>query len=252
MRRYPIRNRAARSTLLVAAIVVIIVVAAAAGAYYLTLPKTSPSASPSPTASASASPSETPTPATSPTSSPSTSAVANFKAGAYAIYNMTSYTNGVATVASFNITIGEDTYNGAACWVLTINSGNYSSNVVISENIDKTNTSQILGNMTTKMYANGALFSESSLAHSTSFGATGMEEINPQTIVGYETVTVPAGTFTNCPKATVSNTLVTDEAQVGTVWVSQKVPAFGMVKNQVTTNGVLSSSFELVSYGGYP
>lgn len=253
-----LKSKSAVSMILVAAIIVIIVVAGAAGAYYyMTQPSTSPSPSPSPTGTATptASPSVTATPAASasPTSSPSTNPIANFKAGAYAIYNTTTYTDGVATVTGLNFTIGEDTYNGTACWTLTTTASNDTSNVVIIERISKSNTSELLGNVTMKMYSDGSLIYEDEFdPTTTSATGTGTTEIDPQTIVGYETVTVAAGTFADCAKASVTSTTATSETEVSTVWISQNIPAFGIVKAESTINGTLSSIVELLSYGGYP
>lgn len=259
MRRQIVKNRSAISTMLVAAVVVIIVIAAVAGAYYLTLPKSSPSASPSPTATASqtiaptSSPSETATPAASPTPNPSasTNPTANFKAGAYASYNMLDYSSGSAVSSNFKIQIGEDTISGTACWILTTTAGNDTDYVIIVENIAKANASQLVGNVTMKMYSAGTLLFDQSFDASNSTTGAGTTEVNPQTIVGQETVTVPAGTF-DCSKAIVTSTNTAGQTETSTIWISQNVPAFGMVKAESTVAGAQSSTLELASYGGYP
>lgn len=253
-----LKPKSAVSMILVAAIIVIIVIAGAAGAYYyMTQPSASPSPSPSPTATAAptASPSVTATPAASasPTSSPSTSSIANFKAGAYAIYNTTNVSNNVTAVADLNFTISEGTSEGTPCWILIMTAGNQSDNVKITFNFDKSNTSKLLGNLTMKMYTGGALVYEDQFDASTANETgIGTEQINPQTITGYETVTVAAGTFENCAKASVTSTTTIGETQVSSIWISSNVPVFGIVKAEGQINGVASSTLELVSYGGYP
>jgi hypothetical protein len=249
-----VKSKSAVSMILVAVVIVIIVVAAAAGAYYLTQqnPSASPTPSPSATATPTVSPTATPAASAAPTSSPTTSPIANFKAGAYAIYNTTTYTEGVATVSGLNFTIGEDTFNGTPCWTLITTAGNDTSNVVITERVSKSNTSEILGNVTMKLYQNGVLTYETEFNPATdSTTGIGTEEINPQTIIGQETITVPAGTF-NCMKASVTSTTTTTNDSVTTLWINQNVPAFGMVKGEEKVNGTLSSTLELLSYGGWP
>ncbi len=251
-----LKSKSAVSMIVIAAVIAIIVIAGVVGAYYLTLPSTNASPSPSPTATATpaVSPTETATPAASasPTSSPTINPVVNFKAGAYAIYNTTTYTVGATTVTGLNFTIGEDTYNGAACWTLTTTAGNDTSNVVIVERISKSNTSELLGNVTMKMYQDGAVVYEQEFDPATTTATgTGTEEINPNSIIGQETITVAAGTF-DCMKASVTSTTTTIDDTVTTVWLSQNVPAFGMVKAEATISGTLSSTLELISYGGYP
>ena len=72
--------------------------------------------------------------------------------------------------------------------------------------------------------------------------------INPTTVVGKETITVPAGTFA-CDKA-ATTTMDLGNQFVVTVWGNQTVPVVGMVKQDMSENGVLISSTELTSYGG--
>jgi hypothetical protein len=176
----------------------------------------------------------------------------NFKAGAYAIYNSTTYTVGATEVTGLNFTIGEDTYNGASCWTLTTTAGNDTSNVVIVERISKSNTSELLGNVTMKMYQDGALiYDEEFDPTTTSATGAGTEEINPNAVIGQETITVAAGTF-DCGKATQTSTTTTTDDTVTTLWFSQNVPAFGMVKAEQKVSGTLTSTLELVSYGGWP
>ena len=74
---------------------------------------------------------------------------------------------------------------------------------------------------------------------------TGAQEINPSTIIGHETKTVAAGTFTDCIKA---QTTTESTGSISTTWAHQSVPIFGVVYSEETTNGVLSSTTELTDY----
>lgn len=71
------------------------------------------------------------------------------------------------------------------------------------------------------------------------------QPVNTQTTVAYETVTVTAGTFFNCPKVEV-----TSQGQVTDTWVNSNVPIFGLVKSETRQSGTLVSSIELIAYGG--
>jgi hypothetical protein len=262
MNRNILKQKSAISIILVVAIIVIIVVVGVAAGYYYTTTQ-SPAASPTPSSNPTNTPSQTSSPTTSETpavtESPSTSAapsanpIVNFKAGAFAIYNTTTIDNGVSTVSTLNITIGEDTYNSVACWTLITTTGNASSYSVITERISKSNTSELLGNVTTGLYQDGVkIYGQEFDPSTNNITGTATQEVNPQSIISYETITVAAGTFQNCAKATITTTTATSETEVSTVWISQNVPAFGIVKSEGRINGVLSSTLELVSYGGYP
>jgi hypothetical protein len=103
-----------------------------------------------------------------------------------------------------------------------------------------------------KMYQDGAVIYEQEFdPATTSATGTGTAEVNPNSIIGQETITVAAGTF-DCMKASVTSTTTTTDDTVTTVWLSQNVPAFGMVKAESKISGTLSSTLELISYGGYP
>ena len=62
--------------------------------------------------------------------------------------------------------------------------------------------------------------------------------------IGYESVTVPAGTFINCLK-----TESTSSNEVTDVWFNSSVPIFGIVKSTSSENGSVVTTIVLQSYG---
>jgi hypothetical protein len=64
-------------------------------------------------------------------------------------------------------------------------------------------------------------------------------------VVGYETVTVEAGTFTNCVKVEV-----TEEKQLIRTWAHESVPIYGMAKSEFYSENELEMVMKLVAYGG--
>ena len=68
--------------------------------------------------------------------------------------------------------------------------------------------------------------------------------VDPQTIIGQETITVPAGTFT-CDKA-----IVTDETTgiITHLWYNADVPIVGLVKFETFNDNQLITARELTTY----
>jgi hypothetical protein len=265
----PLPSKSSRKTLIAALIIVIIVIAAIVGAYALTRPGTnnpspSPTASPSSSSSSTATPSGTSspsssgTPTTAPTASPTQSAspgssanpIANFKAGTWANYTMKSYDAGTLAYEShIKESVGEETYKGISCWLITM---------ATDQTVEGTATTSVtkiwmskgtLQGIHMRMEVNGVVLYDEDLNDTSTIdpGTTG--EIDPSTIVSYETVTVTAGTFTNCAKASTTTT-TTAGTSVSYVWANQKVPVFGLVKMESYLNQQLSSSMELTAYSG--
>ena len=76
-------------------------------------------------------------------------------------------------------------------------------------------------------------------------GETPLGPIDVNYVVGYETVTVEAGTFTNCVKVEV-----TEEEQLIRTWAHESVPIYGMAKSEFYSENELAMVMELVAYGG--
>jgi hypothetical protein len=273
-----------RKTLVVALLLVLVVASALALAYMATggfnlqggnNTNPSPSASPSgfataspsasPTATATSSSSSTPahtaTPSASatPTATPQTTpqptstsggnneGYANFRDGAWANYTIKTYDESgtVALETHLKESVDSGTYQGAACWLLTTAQdqtyGGYTSTTKTIYYLQKSN----LQGLHVKIYYNDVLTSEYDLNQTTTTdpGTTG--EIDPNTIVSYETITVPAGTFANCAKAQF-----TSPSGNANVWAHLDVPVFGLVKMTMYSGTTLSMSEELTAYGG--
>jgi len=96
----------------------------------------------------------------------------------------------------------------------------------------------------TKIYINGDLFQEYDL-NETNTTDPGSSEINPDTIISYEDVIVPAGSFAHCAKARTT----TEDGYVE-VWGHETVPIFGVVKMNMYSGGELVMSEVLTAYGG--
>jgi hypothetical protein len=258
MKRNILRNNSALSMVLVAAIIVIVVVAAVAGGYYYTTTQ-NPSASPSvsPTATATASPSITNTPASSssasvtatptvaPSSSASYQAIANFRSGAYANYTIKTYDN-VTGLETSSMPFDWDVTDGGTNWVLTMTTTSTSegstSKTYLIMNLDKTTNQPVSGRI--KMIVDGSVFLDETIdLTSPQYSSPGSAVVDPNMIVGQESITVAAGTF-NCYKAQT-----TTAGETSTIWLNSQVPMFGIVKMIQTQGAVVVSKTELVSFG---
>ena len=145
--------------------------------------------------------------------------------------------------------VDEGTYSGVACWLLTME-------MTMSEGAYKTvvtywmNKNTLEGiHVKTQVYINGELYSEHE------------EDITPgeepgdmpkppdlNMVTGHETITVPAGEF-DCDKVTITST-VEGKTTVMSEWVNSGIPVLGLVKMEITSDGALYSTTELIDYGG--
>ena len=266
-------NKSALSKMLAIAIIIIVVIVVVAGAYYYSTtlnPSTNPSPSPSATPSATpaqtttpsstAAPSASPTvapsasqsPTTSPTAqpSPSTQPIANFRAGAYANYTIKTYdkvTGNETSNMPMNWQITEGTANGTNVWVVTMSTTVTSDNVTMDSfiimNIDKTTYKPVSGQM--KVISDGITILDQTIdLSSPQYNATA-SAIDPNTIIGTESITVAAGTF-NCQKATTTDSTT---GAVNNVWLNSNIPVWGIVKMTTTEGTVVTSITELIAYG---
>ena len=253
------KNGSAISMILVAAIVVILIVAGAVGAYVLMQPSPEESPSSSPTATPTASPSDTSSPSESQSPSPTESsdvfpsptspvqAYVNFQDGAYANYSMKYYQDGELTMETpMDWDVSDGTYEGQSVWILrmtsTVEEAGISAETIVSMYMDKTTTEAI--HMRMQMFSDGQkIMDEEYDPDSPYFDPGSYQEIDPNTIVGQETITVAAGTF-NCDKAQT-----TVEGTQATIWVSTQVPVFGIVKMESHSAGNMVSAIELLGYG---
>jgi flagellar basal body-associated protein FliL len=239
--------------LLVVALLIVIIVVSAGVLFYLasgpssTNPSPSPSATPTATSTATPTSSPTFTPTPSATSS-GTNPIANFRVGAYATYRMTTITSTESTISTLKMSVdGEETYNEIPCWLLSMTTETPTeggtSKVVITWWMSKTGLEVIHIRM--QMYVNNVLTYDQEYDPDETSTDTGEppEPVDPQTILSYETVTVPAGTFANCAKAESGS--ATSKVDV---WVHQDVPIWGIVKSETYSNSELQTKMELTDY----
>jgi hypothetical protein len=147
--------------------------------------------------------------------------------------------------------IGEETYNGAACWLLKTEVQMSDESGITAMRMTywiNKNTNEGT-HIKTQIFTNGELIFENEKDITPSDADYELPTgVDPTTIVGQETITVPAGTF-DCQKATTTSTY-SGITSVSNVWINSDIPIMGWVKEQITQNGVLSSVVELVAYGG--
>ena len=243
-----IKSKSAVSMILVAVVIVIIIIAAVAGAYYYTTtqtPSTSPSPSPSATATPSTSPSASPSASPSVTPGPTALPIANFHAGAYANYTITTYDNvtGLETSSMpFNWAVSDGNTNWVLTMSTTVTSDNTTTDSLLIYNIDKA-TNQPTSARIEAVSGGIVIINETIDLSSPTYNTTGSAEINPNTIVGQESITVAAGTF-NCEKA-----VTTETGTTSTVWINSNIPIWGIVKMTTTEGTTVTSKTELISYG---
>ncbi len=141
------------------------------------------------------------------------------------------------------------TYQGTDAWqIISENDQVADGELTTSKNIMYMSKSDPRG-LRIEMYMNGELFYAYDMNETspTEPGTTG--EIDPSTIISYETITVAAGTFTNCAKATTTVT-TSMGTTVSYMWAHQDVPIWGLVKMEAYTGSKLTMSMELTAYGG--
>jgi hypothetical protein len=145
--------------------------------------------------------------------------------------------------------IDEDTYNGIDCWLLITETDMLSDDqLTTSKSIIYLSKSPIQG-IRMEMYMNDILLYAYDLneTSSTDPGTTG--EIDPDTVISTETVTVAAGTFTDCMKAQTINT-VSGVTNTAYIWAHTSVPVWGLVKMESYSGDELTMTMELTAYGG--
>jgi len=138
--------------------------------------------------------------------------------------------------------------DGNTIWVLsmstTITSDNTTTESLLIYNIDKTTNQPISGRI--EAISEGVvIYNQTIDLSSPTYNSTGSAEIDPNTIVGQETITVTAGTF-NCQKAVTTDTTT---GAVNTVWINADIPVWGIVKITTTEGTVVTSLTELIAYG---
>ncbi len=202
-----------------ATLAIVIIVAGAIGVYYSTLANVK-----SPSDGSAESPTQT---------------IHSLRVGDYANYTVKEYKNGVLTT-EYPVTwmVDEGTYNGEDCLVMTITADTTAtSKTIIYWYMDKETYRGLT--MKTQVYVDGALVSENE-----SEFTQAAAYIDPQSIVGQETITVSAGTFT-CDKAVISDATT---GSTTTQWYSTEVPIVGLVKLETYEADQLSTTRELIDF----
>jgi len=145
--------------------------------------------------------------------------------------------------------VDEGVYNGINCWLLITETDTlYDSELTTSKSILYLSKSPVQG-IRMETYMNDILiyaydFNETS---TTDPGTTG--EIDPNTVISSETITVAAGTFRDCMKAKTTNT-VSGNTMTLYMWAHASVPVWGLVKSESYIGEELTSTTELTAYGG--
>jgi hypothetical protein len=148
---------------------------------------------------------------------------------------------------------GEETYSGVNCWVLSYTMTMEEQGITMRTEVTwwmaKSDLHTVHGRIRT--YVNNNLISESEFDPGQAPEQAGEppEPVNVKYAVGYETVSVPAGTFVNCIKVGMEIT-VEGKQGVSYVWTHSDVPIFGIVKSEMYVGGELLMKMELISYGG--
>ena len=175
--------------------------------------------------------------------SPATNTL-TLKIGDYSNYTVKTYENGAVT-ATYPITwnVVQGTYNGTDCLVLEVTTDMTDKNSTTTTTIvywymDKVTYDGL--SMKTRTYIDGIFVSEfeSEFSGPPAF-------VDPQTIVGHETITVAAGTFA-CDKVVVAN--YGNTGNTATEWYSSDVPIGGLVKIETYEGTQLTTVRELIAY----
>jgi hypothetical protein len=252
----------------IAVLAIVLAVVVIVGAYYATTLKVNEGNNPSPsaphsllaTSTASSSPVISPYSSASPmltplvTATPDSAAKAymGYRVGAWANYTEKNYDgNGVAT-ANYDLgySVNEGIIKGVECWLLQTElkfsaEGNVMKTVTTYW-LDKSGLQGLHYKIV--ISSNGLVISTTENDYSPGDVNDIPTAINKNTVISQESVVVPAGTF-NCDKASTT-TKDLGNTYVTTVWGNPSVPVVGMVKQELTSNGALISSTELMAYGG--
>jgi hypothetical protein len=146
----------------------------------------------------------------------------------------------------------EETYSGVNCWVLsytvTMEQEGMKMKTVVTWWVAKSDLQAVHGRMRT--YVNDNLIYEKEFDPEQAPAEAGEapEPVDVSYAVGYETVTVPAGTFVNCVKVKMETT-AEGKHMVSYSWAHPNVPVFGMVKSETYEDGELYMTMELIAYG---
>lgn len=268
-------NKAFSKTIAIVAVIIIIVVAAAVALLLTSTPTptpttpkptpatsiaspTSPFTSPptstptTPTASPTSPPAASPTPSPTPPSPTTTTIpiqpIVNFRAGAYAEYLMKTFMDSKVMEGTYKLSIdGEEEYKGTMCWLLSMTVTQERIKTVVTWWIAKTGYKPVHGRMQAYMDDKLVLQQEFDPGEAPPQVGEAMEPkpVDIRYAIGYETITVTAGTFMNCIKVEVKS-----EDMASTIWVHSNVPIWGMVKSETYKGGKLMMEMELASYSG--
>ncbi|MEM2405745.1 MAG: hypothetical protein QXR05_11480, partial [Candidatus Methanomethylicia archaeon] len=214
-----------------------------------TTPISSPT-SPTPSPTTITLPSTPTTPISSPTSpTPSPiQPIVNFKVGAYAEYIMKGIEDDELTVmGTYKLSVdSEENYKGNLCWLLsmTITQREEETKMITTWWITKTEYNFVHGRMQVYVGNNLVMQQEFDPGEMPS-GVEEPEPIDVRYTTGYETITVPAGTFINCLRVEVSG----EGGVVVKTWAHSSVPIWGVVKTEMYEDNVLTMTTELTSYG---
>ena len=239
-----INSKAISKTIVVIAVIVI----AIAVAVVALLPISGPTPTPTTTTLITSTPTtpKSPTPTPTTTTTPLIQPIANFKIGAYAEYIMRVSEDSTSMEGKYRLSVdGEENYKGNLCWLLSITIIQEDMKMVTTWWITKTEYEAVHGRM--QMYMNDRLVMQQEFDPEKKPPEAGEEPepIDVNYATGYETITVPAGTFINCIRVEVMET----EGSVVKTWVHSSVPIWGLVKTEAYDKGELVMTMELVSYG---
>ncbi len=175
--------------------------------------------------------------------SPKPSPAAAWKVGSFVEYKVVSQGNEFTMKYSV---AGEEVYNGKDCYLL--------ESTMISGNMKYVYTIWAAKADNKPVHARYRIYQDNNLVMEQEVDVQQAEEVVEQAKVsegakflGYETITVPAGTF-SCAKYEVETTQA-GETYKSTYWVSDQVPIFKVVKSVTTKNGAVVTSMELINYG---
>jgi hypothetical protein len=240
------------SKTLVIALVIVLVIAGVGGAYYLTTLPLNNDNGPSPSSSHFPSTTPTTTSSANPTTSPAQQTASGYRLGAWANYTIKNYnaTGGVTALYDLGYSVDEVIFKGIDCWLLrterSLSMMNSNSETITTYWLDKSNLQGL--HYSIQIYSNGLLISDTGDDYYENSVNDIPTAINPDIVISQESITVPAGTF-NCDK-TAATMIDLGNTYVTTTWGNSNIPVVGMVKQEMTSNGLLISRTELVSYGG--
>jgi hypothetical protein len=140
---------------------------------------------------------------------------------------------------------GEETKNNVLCWRLSFTTTMDTMKSEVTWWLSKDKLDPVYGVI--KMYQNDILMftQEFDPTQAPPQAGESPKPVDVAKIVGYETVTVTAGSFVNCMKVEE-----VQEEEVSDVWVHSSIPVWGIVKAETHKDSTLTTTLELISYGG--